>query len=228
LHFKLPLLLRQQTSRSTNMSARNTGKIPAARRGELDVAAAVAREAVMQLHVERSLRLIDLVSGRVAPLRALDMYARLLSLTGTMREMVTNRVLAALGQAAAVPQRAASDEPASAARASQVDAPSLWATLRRRLRGREHDELRRAVELHTGVTLKALLDVHVEHARRFVALLGESVRMDHACDIYDELVEVPSSLTAVLYPLVLDRIAAEELPLRWNSATQRSRVSTVA
>jgi hypothetical protein len=210
------------------MSARSTGKVPAARRGELDVAAAVAREAVMQLHVERSLRLIDLVSGRVAPLRALDMYARLLSLTGTMREMVMNRVLAALGQAAAVPQRAASDEPPSAARTSPVDAPSLWATLRRRLRGREHDELRRAVELHTGVTLKALLDVHVEHARRFVALLGESVRLDHACDTYGELVDVPSSLAAVLYPLVLDRIAAEELPLRWNTATQRSRVSTVA
>jgi hypothetical protein len=209
------------------MSARHTGKAPAARRGELDVAAAVAREAVIQLHVERSLQLIELVEGRVAALRALGIYVRLLSLTGTTREMVMNRVLAALGQAAGLLHAAGREPvPVSAAAASQEDPPSMWATLRRRLRGREHDELRRAVELHTGATLKALLDVHVEQACRFVVLLGESRRMDHACDTYTELVEVPATLAGALYPLVLDRIAAEELPRR--RTPQRARVSTVA
>jgi hypothetical protein len=211
------------------MSARHTGKAPAARRGELDVAAAVAREAVIQLHVERSLQLIELVTDRVPALRALDIYARLLSLTGTTREMVMNRVLAALGQAAGLPSAGREPAAVSAAAASQEDPSSMWAMLRRRLRGREHDELRRAVELHTGATLKALLDVHVEHAYRFVVLLGEGTRMDHACDTYTELVEVPAALAGVLYPLVLDRIAAEELPRRRTTAPpQRPRVSTVA
>jgi hypothetical protein len=211
------------------MNARHTGKAPAARRGELDVAAAVAREAVIQLHVERSLQLIELVAGRVAALRALGIYVRLLSLTGTTREMVMNRVLAALGQAAGLPHAGREPVPASTVAASQEESPSMWATLRRRLRGREHDELRRTVELHTGATLKALLDVHVEQACRFVVLLGESMRMDHACDTYTELVEVPATLAGALYPLVLDRIAAEELPRRWTTAPpQRPRVSTVA
>jgi hypothetical protein len=212
------------------MSARQAGKPPAARRGELDVAAAVAREAIIRLHVERSLQLIELVADRVAALRALDIYGRLLSLTGTTREMVMNRVLAALGQAAGLPSAAEREHAAvSAAAPSREDPSSMWAMLRRRLRGREHDELRRAVELHTGATQKALLDVHVEHAYRFVVLLGEGTRMDHACDTYTELVEVPAALAGVLYPLVLDRIAAEELPRRWTTAPpQRPRVSTVA
>jgi hypothetical protein len=210
------------------MSARHTGKPPAARRGELDVAAAVAREAVIQLHVERSLQLIELVAGSVAALRALDIYVRLLSLTGTTREMVMNRVLAALGQSVGAPQ-AAERIYVPVPAASQEDRRSMWAMLRRRLRGREHAELRRAVELHTGATLKSLLDVHVEHASRFVVLLGASMRMDHACDVYTELVHVPGSLAAVLYPLVLDRIAAEELPRNWTTAApQHPRVSTVA
>jgi hypothetical protein len=211
------------------MSARQAGKPPAARRGELDVAAAVAREAVIRLHAERSLQLIELVAGRVAALRALDIYVRLLSLTGTTREVVMNRVLAALGQAEGFPHAAGRDVRVSAAAASQEDAASMWAMLRRRLRGREHDELRRAVELHTGATQKALLDVHVEHAYRFVVLLGEGTRMDHACDTYTEMVEVPTTLAGVLYPLVLDRIAAEELPRRRATASpQRARVTTVA
>jgi hypothetical protein len=212
------------------MNGRHTGKGSAARRGELDVAAAVAREAVIQLHAERSLQLIDLVAGRVATLRALDIYVRLLSLTGTTREMVMSRVLAALGQAAGFPHAAGREPgPVSAAGASQENPPSMWAMLRRRLRGREHDELRRAVELHTGATLKALLDMHVEHACRFVVLLGERMRMDQACATYTEMVEVPATLAGVLYPLVLDRIAAEELPRRRTTASpQRELVSTVA
>jgi hypothetical protein len=211
------------------MSARNNGKPAGARRSELEVAAAVAREAVVQLHVERGLQLIDLASGRVAATRALDIYVRLLSLSGTMREMVVNRALAALGQAGGVPPRAVREDVVAAETAHDVASRSAWGMLRRRLRGRVHDELRRAVELHTGVTQKALLELHVQHARRFVALLGDSVRMDEACGIYTEFVQVPTHMTAILYPLVLDRVAADELPRRWITVPpQRSRVTTVA
>jgi hypothetical protein len=174
---------------------------PAVRRAEVEVAAAVAREAVIELHVARALELVALGTGRVSALRMLEIYVRLLSLTGTAREAVINRVLARFGD----------DDSAASAIAlfEDEEGPSVWRSLRRRLRGRVHDELRHAVELHTGVTHRALLDLHVTHARRFVRLLSDPLRMNEACTLYVDMAGVPAALRPVLYPLMLAALADE-------------------
>lgn len=188
------------------MSEPTTATSSPVRRTELQVAAAMAREAVLQLHVERALELIALAEGRVSPLRMVEIYVRLLSLTGTARDVVVNRALAALGQ------RASSSAAASLAALAGDDEPSAWRSLRRRLRGRVHNELRYAVELHTGVTQKTLLELHVDHAHRFVGLFADTQRLNEACSLYIDLVGVPGAHKQLLYPLVLAHIASHELP----------------
>ncbi|MEX2609180.1 MAG: hypothetical protein WEA24_04480 [Gemmatimonadota bacterium] len=191
----------------------SSGKLPAAVLRDLQVAAAVAREAVAQLHVERALELIRHAEGRVPDLRMLDIYMRLLDVSGPAGEILATRVLASLERPPGAATARAAAPPA--ADEEVQDDRSLLRLLRRQLRGRVHDDLRRAVVLHTGVVQTALLETHVRHANGFVKLVAERRTIHEACILYTEMVPVPPTLAAVLYMLVLDQIAAEERPTSW-------------
>lgn len=219
-------------------------KLSASARRELEVAAAVARESVLQLHVDSALGLIRLADGRIPLMRALDIYLRLQTLTGPNSDMVSNRVLASFGRDGAGRTLAAANgsaartgvRPHSAdaapapdtmgapAEADAADDQSLFRSMRRRLRGRVNDALRRDVELHMGVTRVALLDLHVRHAHGFARMLADAHDIAAACAVYTELLHVPPTLSPVLYIMVLDRVAGDEknrsLPADWRHAVQ--------
>ena len=63
------------------MSPRKKAKLTAEKRRELMVAAAVAHEAVLQTHVARAMRLIELSNNRVSVMRMLTIYTRLHNLS---------------------------------------------------------------------------------------------------------------------------------------------------
>ena len=198
-------------------------KLPPAKRRELQVAAAVARESILELHLNRSLRLIELADQRVSAVRILNIYLRLQGLTGAGAEMVANRVLAALGQRGRkglTPSLFVEGEDET-----EAHERSFWHVVRDRLRGRVHDDLRRWVELHTGATQVALLDAHVRHAMGFVKELSETHTIEDACATYSELAEVPLNLTGPLYMFVLDRLASEELPRKQKRTPADEQIS---
>jgi hypothetical protein len=186
-------------------------KLTAAKRRELEVAAAVAREAVLQLHVARAVKMIDLAGDRVSALRMVNIYLRLQALTGPEGSIVANRVLALLGQ------RGHKGPTTTLFIEGEVDQQveeprSVFRIVRDRLRGRVHHELRRWVELHSGATQVALLDIHVRHALRFVKELADTHAISDAVELYSELTGVAPAVEDALYAFVLDRLAAEELP----------------
>jgi hypothetical protein len=84
--------------------------------------------------------------------------------------------------------------------------------VRDRLKGRVHHDLRRWVELHSGSTQAAMIDLHVRHALRFVSELRDTHGIAEAIEIYRELVDVPSNMADAVYIYSLDRLASEELP----------------
>lgn len=192
------------------MSPRPKAKLSAEKRRELLVAAAVAREALLQTHVTRAMRLVELSGNRVSVMRMLSIYMRLQDMSKADEEAVSNRLLAMLGQ------RARKGQPAASVYVEGEDenkpAASIFRTVRERMKGRRMHDLRRWVELHTGSTQAALLDIHVRHALRFVYELAESHPIVDALEVYRELVEVPDNLADGLYIYVLDRLAAEEMP----------------
>jgi hypothetical protein len=201
------------------MSRRKTSrKLTAAQTQELHVAAAVAREAVVQIHVEHAMDLIRAAAGRVSEMRMLDIYIRVMELPGPAEEVLANRVLAALGRTRKEAAASGMFQTAPEEEDSVDDEKSLLGTIRRRLRGRVHDTLRRNVELRTGVVNAILLDTHVAHARGFVTLLEGSQPIGDACRRYVELVPMSPALAGVLYFMVLDRIAAEEASAAWPAA----------
>jgi hypothetical protein len=198
-------------------------KLPPAKRRELQVAAAVAREAVLELHLNRALRLIELADQRVSAVRILSIYLRLQGLVGATAEVLANRVLAALGQRGRkglTPSLFVEGEDES-----EPNGRSFWRVVRDRLRGRVHDDLRRWVELHTGATQVAILDAHVRHALGFVRELAETHTIENACAVYCDLAEVPANLGLPLYMFVLDRLAADELPRKQKRVQADEQIS---
>jgi hypothetical protein len=195
---------------------KSSRRIPPAKRRELEVAAAVAREAVMQLHVSRAVKMIQLATGRVSAVRMLGIYMRLQSISGASADMLANRVLASLGHRSGKGMGASLFVEGEDAEPNQR---SWLGVVRDRLRGRVHDDLRRAVELQTGATQVALLELHVRHAQRFVQELSETHPIEAACIVYAQLAEAPSDMTHMIYIMVLDRLAAED-----QSRTRRETV----
>ena len=189
---------------------RRVGKLEPAQRTELEISAAVAREAALQLHVNSSLRLIELASDRISASRALRIYVRLHGFGETEAAIISSRVLAQLGKRAARTGAAPfvidgeeelSDEPVSIVRA-----------VRERLRGRIHHDLRRQIELHTGATKLAILDLHVRHAEGFARELSATHSIAGATEVYVDLLGIQPSLREMLYLGVVQRLADEELP----------------
>lgn len=201
------------------MNPRRTTGTKAAMRHEIELAAAAAREAVVQLHVERARNLIDHAMDRVPVRRMLDIYMRLQKLAGTDADVVATRVFASMAPGADVAREKLPARSVDAQVETVPDEESLLAMLRRRLRGRIHGELRRTVELQTGVTQTMLLELHVRHAHNFVRILGDTHGISDACALYTEHVPTPSHLAGVLYTLVLNRLAVEEMPRAWMAVS---------
>jgi hypothetical protein len=192
------------------MSSPRRPRVSAEKRRELQVAAAVARETLLQTHVKQALELIGLAANRVSVIRMLSIYVRVNTLPHVDADLVTTRVLALLGE-----DRYNGERPLIyvEGEASAAETLPLFGIVRDRLRGRSLDDLRRWVELHTGTTQVALLDMYVAHALRFVEILKDTHSIAAALRVYTEMVAVPKTVNDVLYIFVLDRLAVAGLPV---------------
>lgn len=204
-------------------SGRAARSLNVARRRELEVAAAVAREAVTHFHVNSAISMIELAAGRVSAVRMLEIYLRMHNITGAEGELLAYSVLAALGHRASK-GRAASlvvdgEDPVAS------DNASMFRMLRSRLRGRVHHDLRRWVELATGAARAGLIDIHVRHAVRFARELADTHSVSQVCALYADMAGVPQTLRDSLYIYLLDRLASEELPRPINSGGAQERVT---
>jgi hypothetical protein len=66
--------------------------------------------------------------------------------------------------------------------------------------------------------------MHVQHALRFVDMLKDTHSITAALQVYADLVNVPKGLTDTLYIMVLDRLAAQELPPEGVSAPDAQQI----
>lgn len=194
---------------------KNSRRLTVAKRRELEVLAALAREAVTQYHVDSAIGMIELAADRVSAVRMLDIYLRVHGIRGADAELLSYGVLAALGHRASKGASASlvvdGEEPTPLERAS------LLKMLKVRLKGRVHHDLRRWVELSTGATQAGLVDIHVRHGIRFARELADTHSIGQACELYADMAGVPEILREMLYIYILQRLAAEELPRRTPS-----------
>lgn len=144
-------------------------------REQLDLAAAVATEAVQDAHVRFALELLDEGGDRVPVERLLDAYARLLHLTDDEQRQLTDRVYGALGR-----------DPEAARGTRLQSRRSVVHRAATRLRGRVHPRLRTWLERHAARATLSVLDLHAEHALRFVVILLDHRPPEEAARLYAE------------------------------------------
>lgn len=184
-------------------------------RRQLDVATAIATEELLAAHAAHVLELVDLARGKVVPERLIEIYLRLQGVENPQAMVVRTRVLAALGRKARSAPETDDDAADGPSEVEEVGAPpprGIFSYLRQRFRGRVHNDLRRWVELHTGRSAVALLDIHVRNALSFVDILGSDWPIHVGVQTYREMLGVGEGLRDVLYWLVLERIGRAELP----------------
>ena len=192
----------------------STKELSEALRRRVELAIAVAQERLLATHVDHALSLIQLVGERVPFENALAMYTRLLRLSDDEARVITTRALAILGERAA----STASWPELITEAEMKEATeeggrrNLMKTVRQRLRGRVHEDLRKLVELAAARTEVALLNTHVENALNFVELLESEMSLNDGVELYLEALEVRESIAEVAYYLTLTRLADKHLP----------------
>lgn len=144
-------------------------------REQLELAAAVATEAVQDAHVRFALELLDEGRDRVPVERLLDAYARLHSLTDDQHRHLTDRVFSALGR-----------DPDAARGTRLQPRGSVIHRAATRLRGRVHPQLRAWLDRHAARAALSVLDLHVEHALRYAVILHDQRTADGAARLYAE------------------------------------------
>jgi hypothetical protein len=176
--------------------------IPVALRRQLDLATALARKRLMEVHFRHAMELIEHVDGEMEPRRTLDIYARLHKLLPAEAAAVSQEVFVALGRRVLPGPVDMADDRKDVRR---EDPDSTLRQIRRRLRGRVNKELRDWVEYHSGRTETALFWAHVDNAHDFVDLLERSRSAADAVAMYANDLGVSPSWMEIIYFMVLDQ-----------------------
>lgn len=202
---------------------RNTSR---AMQRQTDLATAVAQEKLLDTHVRHVLALVELVSSQIPFDAALDIYARILRLNPEQARNVGSRAFAELGRRGLVTgpgpdggdgvtlmeDDAADREDARAAPAEGGRFEQVFSRVRRRIRGRVHDDLRHRINLAAARAEDDLFEQHVTNALDFARSLGAEVPLHEAVDLYLEILGVPEGVSDVVFNRALRRVADDELP----------------
>jgi len=188
---------------------------------QVDLSTAVCQERLLMTHVRHVLALVDLIADELPFDDALDIYVRVLRLTPEQARNVGSRALAELGRREReggspevrdpVPaDRVEREEGMDHSESPRVDA--LFSKLRRRVRGRVHEDLRHRINLAAARTEDSLLETHVENALLFVKALGRELSEAEAVELYLDTMMLPEGTADVIYHRALRMIADQVLP----------------
>lgn len=200
--------------------------LPDSVRRKLEVATALAWEALVETHVAEATGFVALLADRVPLEDALVRYFREMDLTDTMVMAIRTRVLlAAEAEAEAVAgardaDRREASEPAAGEGSQLVLHPGSpeseegWrrfmpdAVVRGvRERQRRSEEVERTVQLALARSEEALIRTHVENAIGFAALLDDHVPLDRSVQQYLGAVLLTGCRGQVVFQRTMARLA---------------------
>jgi len=203
---------------------------------QIDLTTAVCQERLLSTHVRHVLALVDLVSDQLPFDSALDIYVRVLRLTPEQARNVGSRSLAALGKRAGLPDVSELDlEGLGEARDEQDDAPdteisgggrfdAVFSRVRRRIKGRVHDDLRHRINLAGARAEDDIFRTHVENSLIFAKALADEMQLADAVELYLETMVIPEGVSDVIFNRALRTVADDVLPPVTSGRDQRREV----
>jgi hypothetical protein len=195
--------------RSSRLSGR---RLPESLRSRLEVATALAWEALVDTHAQQALAFIHLLEDRMPLEEALPRYLLEVDLGDAMASAVRNRTLVAIEGSDDKP----SDEAALPGAAQQKPG---WerlrpATVMRQFRARQRrdDETEMRIRLALARAEETAIATHVDNAITFAALLDSYLPFDRAVAEYLEAVGLLGSRAQAVHQRTMARLADVHLP----------------
>lgn len=194
---------------------RNTSR---AMQRQIDLTTAVCQERLLAMHVRHVLSLVDLTAEQLPFDAALDIYVRILRLNPEQARNIGSRALAALGEREGLPEisdedlRRAEEPPEEEAEEGGGRFDAVFSRVRRRIRGRVHEDLRHRINLAAARAEDAVFETHVENALVFAKALADEVPLPEAVEMYLEIMMIPEGASDVVFNRALRTVADDVLP----------------
>ncbi|HEX6558141.1 MAG TPA: hypothetical protein VF021_01735 [Longimicrobiales bacterium] len=191
-------------------------------RHRVEVASAMAWEALADAHVAQALAFISLFDDRFTLEEALMRYIREMDMGDTMAAAVRTRVLVTLEDDAQAPEPPLPIHPADETDAETVvsdDEEGSWKRFRPDtvMRGvfqrqRKREEVERLVELAIARAEEAVIQTHVDNAITFAALLEDSGSLSRGVEQYLDSLGVVGGRGQAIAQRTMARLAEVHLP----------------
>jgi len=186
-------------------------------RRKLDVATAMAWEALVDAHTAQAMQFVQLLDEHEPLEDALPRYLQEMDLRETIATAVRTRVLTQIEEA----ERIVADEDVPAPAPADVDDFDAWDLLRQprrvmrdvRRRVRRNEEIDRIVLLSLARAEEHVIETHVENAIGFVALLDGQLSMDRAVQTYLGAIGLAGGRAQTVFQRTMARLADVHLPV---------------
>jgi hypothetical protein len=189
-------------------------------RRKLEVASAMAWEALVDTHAEQAAQFVSHVAGYLPLEDALPRYLSEIDSGTSMAAAIRTRVLLRFepvpadedhGQALQLP------EPSTTPEHDPADSWSFLRQPQRMVRGvrerqRRNDEFERITLLSLARAEERVIETHVENAIGFVALLGEELPLDRCVQQYLGAVGLAGGRAQSVFQRTMARLADVHLP----------------
>ncbi len=199
-------------------------------RRRLEVATAMAWEALVDAHTEQALEFLALVGDRMDMQDALSRYLREMGIIEPMSTSVRTKVLVALegAEASRLPLQLHEAEAAAGAEEAPEEDAGLWRRFTPgalvsgvRERQRERDETERIIMLATARAEEEVIATHVDNAITFAALLDSTMGLDRAVQEYIQTVGLGGPRAQAIFQRTMARLADVHLPKPRHPAVVR-------
>jgi hypothetical protein len=203
-------------------------RLPESLRSRLDVAAALAWEALVDTHVAQGAAFVDLLKDRVPLEETLNRYLMEVDIADSMAVAVRTRVIAMLeGEDPIADAEPTADAEPIALVAETEEDPAVpgegddqgWRRFRPdvvmkglRQRQRRDDETEGWIRLALARAEEASIATHVDNAITFAALLAGAMPLDRAVHEYIEAVTLSGGRAQAVHQRTMARLADVHLP----------------
>ena len=191
--------------------------LPESTRRRLEVATAMAWEALIETHTQQAREFIDLLEGRLDFEEALLRYLREMDLTEAIATAVRTRVLVALEDRPAKPALQLHDEEDDTRK--DVEPDEGWRRFRPDVmvrsvidRQKRNEETENWIELALARAEESVIRTHIDNAITFAALLEDQASLGRGVQAYLGAVQLTGGRSQSVFQRTMAQLADVHLP----------------
>ena len=176
---------------------------------KLERAEALAREALIDVHANLALDLVSILAPRMPFDDAIERYLETMELDGEEKETIGTRAVALMDE------REVQEDLEREVRGwgwnwRYATPLGMLRYIRRQQKRSDEEEL--WLELAAARAEETLVESHLQHAMRFVEVMGDHADPTRAVALYVERLELPEYRGRMVYQRVMARLAEDLLP----------------